>query len=457
MKTINDVKNNNIPKVNYDDKKYDVFFSYMVPDINPKYLDKEGKFELSSEKWEEAQGGKAPFKSFSVQIADSGEKCNNRELYTKHWPEHFGYEFDINDRNFNVIFGSFRDAGSGNKSYGIINNVQNNFQPGERYRKINLQSEGVAGNSYVWNKKMFNDGTDVRDIVVPKMVSRLETFKEVLADGEEKKDEAEFMKYAYKLHQEQSNFDASFTEENYGHEMYKTDLKLSETKDGKKVYFAIYNEVGVAPRNEGKSRVRPKRLIFEESMLQPRLGIPNSKIDDAIYEFCNANGTKYKTDVRILSMREKRTRVISPKQFRDMVIGSEYLSKLLSDKTKQRLEKMVEECENINNVKKDESAKFTEKLPLIKNTGIFLQNNVIKNSGGLPPIRKKEVYLSERKKLKMFDDNKKEDDSGKDNNMRVQSNINVYEREIRDMQIGNVINSQNSNQEETCCCCCNIF
>ena len=110
MQINNNANTNNVPKVNYDDKKYDVFFSFMVPNIDLNYLDKEGKIKLESHVWE-----KTNFKSFSIQIADNrNEKDLDGKLYTLSYSidRKFGYEFDINDRNFKVIFGAYEDLSS---------------------------------------------------------------------------------------------------------------------------------------------------------------------------------------------------------------------------------------------------------------------------------------------------------------------------------------------------------
>ena len=63
----------NNTKVDFDDKQYDVFFTYGVSEINPKvakkFLDNDGKMKLIG-KQRDAQDGNREYKCFCLNVAN---------------------------------------------------------------------------------------------------------------------------------------------------------------------------------------------------------------------------------------------------------------------------------------------------------------------------------------------------------------------------------------------------
>ena len=389
MENINDVKTNNVPKVNYDDKKYDVFFSYMVENMDPKYRDSEGKIKL------EFRPGKiANFKCFSIQVAEQGDQAEiDRKLYTKTYRCDFGYEFDINDRSFNVKFGGYSDLNSSACTDRLVDDEQNFLDKNTQYRKKITEDDRAM---YIWNEKINKEnGQDIRDIIVPKIISRLETAKEVANKGFN--NEEELTEDVYKIHTEKNSFhNSSFTEDDYGSFEYLDDfdlgyclreMNLSVFKN-KDVFFISHNEVGVARKNEKQAFVLPKRLIFNtmffNTICRSRF---EKKMNKYLSEFCDANKI-YKSDIRIIDENNRKTQVVSPRQFKEMILNNKNICDKLSDSTKQKLIEMVEICERRHEVKKNNSVG-------IENDGMYQQQNKVINSNvkAIHTIADKDQYI----------------------------------------------------------------
>ena len=350
MENISPAETVNKLKVNYDDKKYDVFFSYMVKNMDPKYRDSEGKIKLEAEVW-----GKADFKSFSIQIAEHGSKKEqSRKLYTPSYTRVFGYEFDINDRNFNIIFGGYEDLLSTDKFSWQTEQAQEyikNYKITPKYIKDKTTNGGMI---YFWNETLNElNGTDLRDILVPKLISRLETVQEVASQDINSAEE--LTNNVYEKHRKKNiSLNNSFTEKNYGSFkktpnknaffLEKMHLKINKQD----VSLETYNEVGASVSEKNKS-VAPKRLIVKINELD-KVGLRDGTdklLNLYIVQFCEANKI-YKSDIRIIDENRRTTQVVSPKQFKDMLLNNPKISSRLKENTKQKLDEMVKVCEEKN-------------------------------------------------------------------------------------------------------------
>ena len=372
-----DINNNidkcNQPKINYDDKKYDVFFSFMVPDIDPTYLDEEGKIELV------ANSINGPFKCFSIQIAKQGDKkTENRKIYTKTFGFPFGYEFDINDRSFNVKFGGYKDVGSSKTTDELVNTKQDKIGNKQYVKNI----DPIDGTSmYIWNKELNKTtGKDIRDIMVPKIISRLETANEVAK--RELNNQKELTEAMYAIHKEKnSSHNSSFTEDDYGSfeyfdfakEFFLRKMHLAVFKN-KNVSFQSHNEVGVASKDEDQAWVLPKRLIFNTNFFNTIGTVTEANIDKYISEFCEANKI-YKSDIRIIDEEKQQTQVVSPRQFKDILLENIEFYNKLTEETKQKLDEMVQICEKNNGVDNaNNSGLYEQKSKTMNNNNVQIED-----------------------------------------------------------------------------------
>ena len=220
---------------------------------------------------------------------------------------------------------------------------------------------------YILNEEFYQkNGMDLRDIMIPKMISRLETVKEVAQKEIENKSSLTTDVYA-RHRDKNSSLDSSFTKENYGEfgfaplfDEYRLEKMNLAIKD-KDVYFTEYNEVGVVPLQENKNQewVLPKRLIFNVQFLDMQ---DEDTVNKYILEFCEANTKFYKSDIRILDESNKKTCVVSARQFKDILSNNKEFYNLLTEETKQKLDEMIKICEQKNIVQDNIVGKQTNNL-----------------------------------------------------------------------------------------------
>lgn len=297
------VQNTNI---HFDDKKYDVFFTYMVRNIDDKYLDDEGKISIV--------GDETKFKCFSAQIGEQGKKSSQRKLFTLPFWEPFGYEFDINDRSFNVKIASYKDIASTSKENEVPEKCQRFARKNKNYIVGNYRKNRI----YIWNAdENKKNKIDLRDIVIPKLISRLEKARKILPDG---KDINSITKELYeKTNSSREDLDKSFNEKVYG--------KLTEDVNNDKIYklnsmnlmigkyfddnvgFLKHNEFDVFPKNINEQRIKPKRLVVNLDMLNFALNTNKiSKVDlENFFKKKDKYSKLYGNEIRIVNSEKKIT------------------------------------------------------------------------------------------------------------------------------------------------------
>ena len=294
-----------------NEDKYDVFFTYSVPSIDEKYLDKDGKIALSGDKRFKNDGNRN-FKCFSLNVAEK-QTNGNDAMYTKVYGQPVGYEFDFDDDEFVIKSGFWGDGQTDMLETckwleNEINN-QNKKNNDALYYRFTKQFDTKKLGKYWKHIKEFVDGyifnekmnKDLRKTMKFKLLNRIESIRKMIEEAKNKNitDKSDLTKMMYN----NSNLnDESFDEKRYGtikhHQSgaYSLDsMNLNINLDTEQVSSGIYNEM-----NAFGQKAKPKRpfIVLGSKQLTPAI----------IKELLEVN-KKYFDDaqIRIIDIKKKMT------------------------------------------------------------------------------------------------------------------------------------------------------
>ncbi|GEM_PF-5592120 len=307
----------NFPKIDDLKNEYDLFFTCMVPKIDDKFLNEDGKILFGGYGENDGSDGRK-FKCLSAQIAKKGRDRSWRPIDTSDFWKPFGYEFDIGDRNFDIKMASYKDMATLPSHNDVPKIVQPFFikQGFEHNDYIKATVDGKK-NVYIWNQNKAKERKiDVRDVVIPKLISRIKKAKEISGLNFE---EAKKKLYQKTNSDSYDDFDSSFTEENYGvleeeternegfHTLSSMRLAISSDKSDT-AFIAKHNEFCAYPKNNSPW-VKPKRLIVDIGRVDYALEHGHIEKED-LSKFLRNYNEKY------VNFYDKQIRIIDSAQHR---------------------------------------------------------------------------------------------------------------------------------------------
>ena len=334
----------NKPKIKYDDKKYDVFFSHMISKTG--LLDEDGAFKFE-EKITDAGVARHPYLSFSIQLVDRRNKQDKKEdrLCTKFYKGNdlpFGFEFDINDRRFFIRHGWWCPMG-------YFTEYKRYVAKSEELQK-DLKKDGknytkTSGNLpfYEYNKeKNENTGIDVRDAMVPKLINRLEYMQQTYGDKklEKKEDENKYIDTSF-----EDGLDEYYEIKDFLSGKIKAieNMQLEFDNEKQLAGYYQYNEAVAYP----KEKMCPNNMIVRFSSLS--YFSKESNFNEIMIGFCKDHEKIFENGVRLIDEDKEETKMVSSEEYTRMLFNDEKKKKKMNDDTKKAvLKNLINKGQNMN-------------------------------------------------------------------------------------------------------------
>ena len=269
----------NFPKIDDLKNEYDLFFTCMVPKIDDKFLNEDGKILFGGYGENDGSDGRK-FKCLSAQIAKKGRGRDWRPMDTSVFWEPFGYEFDIDDRNFDIKMASYKDIATTKTQNDEPTKAQEFIQPDDYYLKT-----FTFGEDNIYFKNAKRKDIDLRDVVVPKIISRIKKAKEISGLNFE---EAKKKLYQKTNNDSKDDYGDLEGENEYSERFYRLssmNLAISSRSPGV-AFVEGHNEFCAYPKNNGPW-VKPKRLIVDVGQIDDALENGYIEKEDLSKFLCN--------------------------------------------------------------------------------------------------------------------------------------------------------------------------